>query len=280
MSLNRKAKRRPGGSGGFRGISRCLLDGLRAVYLPPSRTSHLNVNAMKTGAVSIIGLTFGGVAVGRPAPRAAGQRIDSPYRFLDHGQYVGLSGGYAWLSDGRIGNGPEPAPLVGAHWAMRVSGPFALAADVGFMKTTRVVRDTAFVAADSMFAAAGEADMYLLTAMGSLRFNITGARTWHGIQPFAVLGGGVALDLASESDDDRALPSDGRFDMGTSFAGQLGAGVDWFPSQRVSIRIDARNLLWKIPIPDLFRATENGMNLPDSEWEQNFALSAGLSIHF
>jgi hypothetical protein len=208
------------------------------------------------------------------------QQIDSPYRFLDYSQFGGLHGGYVAANEGPIGIGPQSGPMVGASWALRVSGPFAFAVDVGFIPTTRTVRDTVFVAADSMYQDIGEADMKLLTAMGSLRFNLTGARTWNGLQPFVLLGAGAAVDLAGSAEIEEDLPTSSRYDFGTSFAGQLGAGIDWFPSSRVSIRLDARNMLWKLTVPDAFLLTENGADLPGSEWEQNFAVAVGLSIHF
>jgi opacity protein-like surface antigen len=208
------------------------------------------------------------------------QQIASPYRFLDHSQFVGAWAGWVWAADGRIGNGPEAAPIIGAAWALRVSGPFALGADVGFMPSTRTVRDTTFSAADSMFTAIGEADVRLLVVMGNLRFNLTGSRTWNGLQPFAVAGAGVVIDLASGTAVEADLPANARFDFGTSFAGQLAAGVDWFPSSRVSVRVDARDMFWKLPVPEAFVFTQNGATLPRSEWEQNIALTAGLSIHF
>jgi opacity protein-like surface antigen len=214
------------------------------------------------------------------ASPAAGQRIDSPYRFLDHGQFLGVYGGHVGVQEGRIGIGPEAAPILGVNWALRVSGPFAIGVDVGYISTTRTVRDTVFDAVDSTFTALGEADVQLLTVMGNLRVNLTGARTWHSLQPHVVLGAGVAVDLASRSALEDEFDSTRRYDFGTSFAGQFGAGVDWFPTSRVSLKLDARNMLWKLSIPDAFRLTENGRSLPGSEWEQNLALTAGLSFHF
>jgi opacity protein-like surface antigen len=213
-------------------------------------------------------------------PPVRAQGIDSPYRFLDHGQFGGVWAGYVWASDGRIANGPEPAPIFGAAWALRVSGPFALNVEAGYMPSTRTVRDTVFDEAESTYESLGEADIGLLAVMGNLRLNLTGARTWNGLQPYVVAGAGVAVDLAGGSTIEAELPSNQRFDFGTSFAGQLGAGVDWFPSSRVSLRVDARDMFWKLPVPEAFLLTENGARLSRSEWEQNFALAAGLSIHF
>ncbi|HUF50858.1 MAG TPA: outer membrane beta-barrel protein [Longimicrobiales bacterium] len=214
------------------------------------------------------------------AQNAHAQRIDSPYQFLDHSQFGGVWGGYVSTSEGRLDGGPRAGPIFGVNWALRVSGPFALFVDVGFMPTTRTVRDTTFEAADSMYTSLGEADISLLTAMGNLRFNLTGARTWHGFQPFVIVGAGMALDLASASAIEEDMQPNQRFDFGTSFAGQLGVGADWFPSPRVSIRVDARDMFWKLPVPEAFLFTENGARFPRSDWEQNFALAAGLSIHF
>lgn len=214
------------------------------------------------------------------AASAHAQRIDSPYQFLDHSQFGGVWGGYVSTSEGRLDSGPQPAPIFGVNWALRVSGPFALYVDVGFMPTTRTVRDTTFAAADSLFTSIGEADISLLTAMASLRFNLPGARTWHRLQPFVIAGAGMAVDVASGSAIEADMQPNERFDFGTSFAEQLGIGTDWFPSSRVSLRVEARDMFWKLPVPEVYRLTEIGARFPGSDWEQNFALAAGLSIHF
>jgi opacity protein-like surface antigen len=211
---------------------------------------------------------------------AAAQRIDSPYRFLDHGQHVGVYAGHVSAGAGRLELGPQPAQLFGARWALRVSGPFSVGAEVGYMPTTRTVRDTVFVAADSMFRTVGETNMNLLSLMANLHFSITGPRTWHMLRPFATLGGGAVMDLAGAAPEEAEMAAGMRYDFGTSFAGHFGAGVEWFPSQRVSVRLDARNMLWKLGIPEAFLLTEAGRNTPRSEWENNFALLAGLSFHF
>lgn len=208
------------------------------------------------------------------------QRIDSPYRFLDHSQFAGLWGGYVFAADGVLGIGPKPAPIFGAAWALRVSGPFALNVEAAYMPSTRIARDTVFDETEGMYEPLGEVGIDLLSVMGNLRINLTGARTWNSLQPFVVLGVGVASDVAGGSEIEAEREANTRFDYGTSFAGQLGAGVDWYPTSRVSIRVDARDMFWKLPVPEAFLLTENGTGLSRSEWEQNFALAAGLSIHF
>ena len=142
------------------------------------------------------------------------------------------------------------------------------------------MRDTVFGTQDSLYRAIGEADMNMVTALGNVRFNITGPRTWRNLQPFVVFGGGAAIDLSRDAEIEADLPANARFSFGTSFAGQLGGGIEWFPSTSVSGRIDARSLFWKLSVPEAFLLTTRGSTLPRSEWEQNLGFSLGLSIHF
>ena len=75
-----------------------------------------------------------------PARAIEAQRIDSPYRFLDYGQQVGVYVGRMGAEEGPLQIGPQPATTLGARWALRVSGPLSLGAEVGYTPTTRTVR--------------------------------------------------------------------------------------------------------------------------------------------
>lgn len=211
---------------------------------------------------------------------AAAQRIDSPYRFLDHTREFGVFGGHLSAAEGRLGMGPQPGPMLGARAAFRVSGPLMLGLEVGYTSTRRTVRDTVFLATDSVFEPLGEADMQLISVMGEIRLNLTGPRTWHGLQPYLSGGAGAVIDRGERDAFDEDLPEGGRYRFGTTFAGQVGAGVAWYPTQRVSVQLDARNLMWKLRVPDTFQLTEFGATLAASEWENNFVVRAGLSFHF
>jgi hypothetical protein len=167
---------------------------------------------------------------------------------------------------------------MGARYSIRISGPFTVEGEVGFLPTTRMVWDT--VPSDTTREVIGEANMRLLLASGGLRFNITGPRTWHGLQPFIILCGGVAIDLAGEAEAEEELPEQVRFDFGTSFAGHIGGGIEWLLSPGWSIRVDGRNSLWKLETPEAFLARDRALLIPPDEWAQNFVLSAGLAIHF
>ena len=228
--------------------------------------------------VWLVGLTM--LAMGGPA--AAQDRIDSPYRFTDHTQGVGVTLGYLAANEGRLGAGPQSAPAVGLRYGIVITGPLQIDLEGLLAPTSRTVVDTAFTA-DSARVTHGEADMTLLIATANLRFNITGQRTWHGLQPFLQFGVGAAANLSGDQALDEAVPEDVRFDFGTSFAGSLGAGLEWYPAPRWSVRADARTLLWKLKAPAAFRLAndaEADRIIPADEWEQNGLLSVGLAFHF
>jgi hypothetical protein len=216
-------------------------------------------------------------------PAAAQDRIESPYRFLDHTMGGGVVLGYLGANEGRLGGGPQSAPAIGVRFGIAVTGPLQLDLEGFFAPTSRAVVDTAYTTPDSARVTHGEADMSLVVAMANLRFNITGQRTWNGVQPFVAFGVGLAADVGGDQAADEAVAEDARFDFGTSFAGSLGTGLEWYPSQRWSVRADARTLLWKLKAPAAFRLEndpEADRIIPADEWEQNGVLSVGLSYHF
>jgi hypothetical protein len=219
------------------------------------------------------------VALGSALPAAA-QRIDSPYRFIDATQHAGAFFGHIDARAGRLGLGPQPGPVMGGRWAIRIGGPISVGGELGYLPTTRVVRDTVFVAADSVFRPIAEANMRLLTAHGVLTFSVTGPRTWHSVRPLLSLGAGAVFDLGGSAPEEVELPANVRYRFGTSFAGHIGAAVEWFPTGRISVRGDARNALWRLGIPEGFLFAPAGRGLPRSEWESNLTVAAGVSFHF
>ena len=212
------------------------------------------------------------------APGVA-QEIDSPYRFITSRQSINVYGGYLATGKGTLELGPQSGPLFGARYGIAISGPFTLEGDVGYFARMRAVFDT--VPGDTSRLRVGDADFSAITATGSLRFNLTGPRTWHGIQPYVQFGAGIAVETSGDPEVEADLPGDVRFDFGTGFTGVLGGGIDWFTGERWGLRLDARNLLWKLGTPRAFLIKgEQARLLPADEWAQNFALTASLVFRF
>ncbi|MGH7480808.1 MAG: outer membrane protein [Longimicrobiales bacterium] len=210
------------------------------------------------------------------ASAAAAQDIDSPYRFIETRHVLGPSGGYLLTDEGSARLGPASAAYFGARYSIRISGPFAFDAGVAAVPTTRMVLDT--VDADTILDVVGEADQTLGLLDAALRFDLTGPRTVYGLLPYAVAGVAVAFRVTGDDALDEDIDPNLRYDPGTSFAGQIGLGVEWLPTDRLSFRLDARDYLWQIEAPQGFAGL--GPEVPAEEWVQNFGISLGLGYRF
>lgn len=212
------------------------------------------------------------------AGTAAAQRIDTPYRFFSETQAAGVAVSYIATDKGSIGLGPEAGVAFGGRYHIRLSGPFFIEAEAFYLPTTRAVLDTAVV--DSAFRQVGEADLGILTATASLRFNLTGQRTWNRVLPFIIAGIGVAIEVKDDELADEDVPGESRFDFGTAFAGQVGAGIELKPAGPLAIRIDGRALFWQLDTPQGLLTVDVGRALPTDEWTTNLAASIGISLYF
>lgn len=207
-----------------------------------------------------------------------GQEIPSPYRFLDTRQEAGPFLGTLSPGTGRFGYGPSPAMAFGARYGIRLSGPFGLEGVATYMPTTRDLIDPGRDEGDRKI---GEVDSHILAVDARLRFSVIGDRTWHGLNPFAFIGGGLAFDLAGEDEAEEALLQDDRFDFGNSFLGTLGTGLRWFPGDRFLVRADVSLLLWQLKSPRGFRDPEREFSgVEEKEWVSGPSFAVGLAYRF
>ncbi|HET9985410.1 MAG TPA: outer membrane beta-barrel protein [Longimicrobiales bacterium] len=215
------------------------------------------------------------------AAPARAQRITSPYRYIDERQSVQLFGGHVTTKQPFTELGPSSGAFAGGRYAIRMNGPLEIEAQLAYFPTTRTVRDTTFTVhgADSTFTPIGSAKQRLMVATAGLRFDLTGPRTWHGLQPFVAAGGGVAVGVNGANDADQQVPADLRFRFGTSFAASVGGGLEWYITRNVGLRGDARAFLWKIKTPQAFAVTDARVPA-NGDWTQNLSLTAGLAVHF
>lgn len=217
----------------------------------------------------------------------AGQDIGSPYDFVETSQGLRAFASYIFTDRGAIDIGPASGPAAGVGYNIRISGPFEFDAQATFFPTTRrvydiVPADTATLREDPMAGQEqiGTADLSLLLLDATLRFDITGPRTWHRLQPYALIGVGGAFRVASDNAAEENLPTDVelrvRFQNG--FTGHVGAGFEWHATDRFAVRADARDILWKLHVPSGF--FQPGIQIDDEQWVQNAQLSLGLVFRF
>lgn len=229
------------------------------------------------------------LAVG--ATPAASQGIDSPYDFVDRTMSLWAFGSAVLTDRGPIDIGPGSGYAAGIGYTARISGPFNFDARASFLPTSRRVYETLDLPdADSLrvredpmvgLNQIGTADLSLVLLDASLRFDLTGPRTWYRLQPYALIGAGAVMRVAGNDEAaEESVPEDSglrvRFQNG--FTGHVGAGFEWYASDRFSVRFGARDVLWKVHVPEGF-FVDNRI-LDNEQWVQTVHLNLGLAFRF
>jgi opacity protein-like surface antigen len=221
------------------------------------------------------------------AAASAAQTIPSPYQYIERGRSLTVYGGYLLtgpkvaLADSQSAElGHQPAPLVGVRYSMRVGGPLSLEANVAYSPTQRRLY-TAVVNADSSAVTVNptgdEVSDPLLLAEAAIRFHLTGDRTYRGFAPFILASGGAVATLSGTSEVEEDIPAHRRLDFGPAFAVGTGAGVDFFPSQRLALRAEIDYRLWKLETPVGLLPAGSGRQ---TKWSANTGISLGAAFHF
>lgn len=222
-------------------------------------------------------LTLSAAAMLGHTDPAGAQSIPSPYEYIETSQSAGAWVGYLNTSTGRSGIGPEPAPILGTRYTIRLTGPLSGAAGIGMIPTRRTVFERVTVSADSIeLDPIGEADLLLLMAEAGLRFTLTGQRTWNGLAPYAEGTLGIIGNARGRPEFEDELEPAQQVSFGPSFALGMGAGTDWFLTERFSLRAEVRNYLWRLSTPEGLTQTRTRA----AEWTNNFGITFGAALHF
>jgi hypothetical protein len=214
------------------------------------------------------------------------QTIPSPIRYVEQKHSIGVSAGYlatspaVEINDTQIELGPQSAPLVSAHYNIRFGGPLSGEVRVGFSPTERKVYAPTTESNPALFVPVevGTTDASLLMADAGLVFHLTGPRTWNRLAPYLIGSGGLMSDLNRSSDLEANIAEGAQYDFGPSFALGLGIGTDWFPTRRLSVRVEGRDRLWQIEAPPGFANPAGERTI--SEWTHNFSVTLGAALHF
>ena len=198
---------------------------------------------------------------------AQAERIDSPFRWREKGFRVGLFGGHHAGNRGRLEFAQGPTNVAGARMRVRASSPLSL----------------------ELGATYGAADRWTLDVLDA-QIGLTGARTWNGIHPYGLIGGGFVFGVdegASEFLADQALEPF-RYDISTAPHIFVGLGFEIFPSETIGIGFEARDYLVRVTSPDgfLFGTTlelfdASGAPGPQSSvWGHNPEFSISIWYYF
>ena len=115
---------------------------------------------------------------------------------------------------------------------------------------------------------------------------LTGQKTWHGMIPYVDLSLGVAFGGSVPED------SLSGFVFGTQFTIAPAFGVQWYPSDRLMLRTEFRDIIWQLRYPpSFFTRPEDDITSPpvlnpnvenDTEWTHHPTLifTIGYAIGF
>lgn len=202
------------------------------------------------------------------------QSVPSPYRYVERAQSLGLDAGYLWIDTGKYDTNPQSGPLIQIQYRGRFAGPVSGVATLGAVPTNRSIYTRASGAATA--TKVDEASSLLVMAEAGLRLSITGPRTWHGLQPAIAATGGFVGDLGSRTEIESQLAGDQLVALGPAFAVGVSAGTDWYPTDRLSVRLQAADHLWRRRTPA--GLTDSGSR--ETEWTHNLGITVGAALHF
>jgi hypothetical protein len=209
----------------------------------------------------------------------------SPYRDILHGKSLTLLYGDVAGDGGDIGIGPHNGPSYAARIDVRLGAPIQFALTVGKANLKRLIVS----AADSVHDRVdGPVSQRVWMVEAGLQLNLTGKKTWHHLAPFVGVGAGWARGSSLSYAQDSS---------GYAFKSKLflapSAGLRILLGQSLQLRLEARQLFWKLSYPASYNrepaaepstdpAKSNAV-LPGNksrEWTGGRELRAGLGFSF
>lgn len=221
----------------------------------------------------------------RPAPGQ--EHIDTPYRWIPRGFRLGMQAGYVGASRAALDVGIGSAAVFGGRARVRISSPVSLEGGLLYGSSDRLMIDPR---PPSGPVAVDRVGTQWLMAEAVVQLALTGARTWHGIQPYVLGGVGLMLGLSEEDSPAFTGPDEAQFEYQLNTAPQveLGVGAEWILGERWGLAFEVRDHVWRIKPPDGFFDSQvlehienQGLEAPqESDWTHNVGLTVTLWRYF
>lgn len=211
-----------------------------------------------------------------PAQIVGRQPDESPFRDLRYRQDVTLFSGYFAAGVDPAGVAPQSAPFLGARYALQITGPVAFMARTALVLSERTIVDPR---QNDGARILGVESWPIMLVDANLAMNLTGQKSWRNLVPTATVGIGLVSDFKSE-------PDTGNFSFGTGFAFNMGGGVRYVAGDRIEVRLDFTDYLYRISYPALYfaPAPDDTQVLPSTQrrqfWKHNLAFTIGASYRF
>lgn len=224
-----------------------------------------------------LALTWGFMALWAPGSANA-QTIPSPYSFIDRSQDAGVFFGVVQDHRGELGIGPGGGPMFGGRYSIDLGGPIA-AEITGYAISSD--REVFGVQPGTGLVPRGTQDVLLIAVDGRFRFTLTGARSWHGVAPFILAGGGIVGSVESATTLEDDIPATHRVAFGPGFVAVTGAGTRWIPADRLTFRAEATMHLWRVSAPAGFvEVLDDIGRYPEKDWVSVGGVVFGVSYRF
>lgn len=197
------------------------------------------------------------LALSAPALAAAqvGHPPDaSPYDDMRVAQYLTISGTYLTGGEGSAGVGPTDGRLGGVGWDLRIGGPTYVHLGLAAGQFQRTLIDPTQGAATRVL---GTVSQSMFLADAGVGLVLTGQKTWHGFAPYVGASVGLALGGSVPADSLSGFTFSTRFHVGPV------AGLRWHPTERLHLRVEGRDMLWRLRYPaGFFSPPANALGEP------------------
>jgi len=168
--------------------------------------------------------------------------IASPYRDIRSRTNFVLLGGLVGGSSGRLGIGPSSGQLGGARFEIRMTGPSDAFLGLSYGSFERLIVNPDEGEATRV---SGPVNQSVVFVDAGLSVVLTGDKTWHRFAPY--LGGGMGLAFGQGA----AADSSG-YRFHAKLVSGPHAGIRFYASQSISLRVEGRLLFWRIKYPTGF----------------------------
>lgn len=195
---------------------------------------------------------LGMLAPSRPAVAQLGHDpAHSPYRDVLRGPMVRVTTGYFSGTRGKIPVGPSDGPTGGLRFEYPMSNLLVFSSGIAYAQTDAFFFDPN----DSLPQPRGPINNDLLLFDLGIQASLTGAKTFHGLQPYV----GASLGLVFGS----AIGGDSSgYNFGTKFSYAPELGIRWYPTRRLTVELGSRFVFYKLQYPFSYRPKLLPVNAP------------------
>lgn len=166
----------------------------------------------------------------------------SPYRRIEARQILSLTGGRLSGGAGKASVGPTDGYLGGVDLDFRLGDVVTLGLGVAVADLERLLIDPTSLPENRV---KGTARQQVVMPDVGLAIVMTGGKTWHSFAPY--VGATIGMAFGTRVPEDSS-----QFQFRTHFHASPKAGFRFYASDRVSLRVEARDLLWRLSYPAVF----------------------------